>query len=138
MVVSVEDNWCNIKKFRGLQLRNTSYCVKRSKCYKVPSHIEPHVNPQLSDTSDDQDTLCTQTPSPQTPKAPDIPAEISLPLNGAPSEGPTLTGLDTGAPRSPPSPVTEQRCDPPGDASRQLRRSSRRRRSPSYLSDYEH
>ena len=138
MVVSTEENWCNIKKFRGSQLRNTSYRVKRSECYKVPSHIEPRVNPQPSDSSDDEDALCTQTPSPQPPKTPDIPAEISLPLNGAPSEGPTLTGLDTGTPRSLPSPVTEQRCDPPGDASRQLRRSSRRRRSPSYLSDYEH
>ena len=37
MVVSIEVNWCNIKMSQGSQLRNTSYCVKHSECYKVPS-----------------------------------------------------------------------------------------------------
>ncbi|CAG2247128.1 unnamed protein product [Mytilus edulis] len=37
LVVSTDNSWCNIRKFVGSQLRNTSYRVKRSNCYKVPS-----------------------------------------------------------------------------------------------------
>jgi hypothetical protein len=36
IVTSVEDNWCNIRKLVGSQLRNASYRVKKSECYKVP------------------------------------------------------------------------------------------------------
>ena len=35
LVVSVENNWCNVRKFVGLQLRNFSYRVKTCECYKV-------------------------------------------------------------------------------------------------------
>ena len=37
LVVSTDNYWCNIRKFVGSQLRNPSYRVKRSDCYKVPS-----------------------------------------------------------------------------------------------------
>ena len=37
LVVSVDGEWCRIKKFVGNQLRATSYKVKVKECYKVPS-----------------------------------------------------------------------------------------------------
>lgn len=115
----------------------TPHCIKRSECYKVFSHIEPHVSPQPSDSSDDEDALWTQTLSPQTSKAPDIPDEISLPLNGALSEGLSLAHSNAGVPWNLPSSVTTQQCDTPGNVPRQLRCSSHCWHSPSYLSDYE-
>jgi len=40
IVVSVDGDWCFIKKFTGNQLRSCSYKVKRSKCFRVPSDIK--------------------------------------------------------------------------------------------------
>ena len=37
LVTSVEGEWCNIRKFVGESLRASSYKVKRSELYKVPS-----------------------------------------------------------------------------------------------------
>ena len=35
IVCSVEGEWCNIKKFTGSQLRNTTYRVKKNECFRV-------------------------------------------------------------------------------------------------------
>ena len=48
LVTSVEGKWCNVKKFIGSQLRNTSYRVKTSECYKVSEQVR---------TQDDQAVL---------------------------------------------------------------------------------
>ncbi|CAG2247085.1 unnamed protein product [Mytilus edulis] len=81
LVVSTDNSWCNIRKFVGSQLRNTSYRVKRSDCYKVPSLLNTlrqqdtysHDNSTSSD--EDDNTVKTQSP----PKPPDIPNVISIP-----------------------------------------------------------
>ena len=39
IVTSTDGPWCDIKEFTGSQLRNKSYRVKQSECYKVPSEI---------------------------------------------------------------------------------------------------
>ena len=39
IVVSTDNDWLYIRKFTGKQLRNASYKVKRTECYKVPSAI---------------------------------------------------------------------------------------------------
>lgn len=39
LVVKIDGIWCFIKKFAGSQLRATSYMVKLSECYAVPSPI---------------------------------------------------------------------------------------------------
>ena len=39
IVVSVEGEWCNVRKFIGAQLRRMSYRVKLSQCYKVNADI---------------------------------------------------------------------------------------------------
>jgi len=37
--IEVTGSFCNIRKFVGCQLRSTSYCVKTSDCYRVPSEV---------------------------------------------------------------------------------------------------
>lgn len=37
LVVSCDGEWCFVKKFSGNQLRSSSYKVKRSECYRVPT-----------------------------------------------------------------------------------------------------
>ena len=39
LVVSIDLPWCFVKKFRGSQLRATSYKVKLSECYAVPPSV---------------------------------------------------------------------------------------------------
>ena len=46
IIVSIDGEWCFIKKFSGWQLRATSYKVKLAKCYAVP-----HTPFQLHHTS---------------------------------------------------------------------------------------
>ena len=43
LVVSLDGVWCNIRKFTGSQLRQTSYRVKRNECYKVPNTIKEKI-----------------------------------------------------------------------------------------------
>ena len=84
LVVSTEDNWCNVQKFIGSQLRNTSYRVKHSECYKVPSEVQSHtprrettvVTVPLDSELDDLPTPPTPTPVPELPH---IAIEISTP-----------------------------------------------------------
>ena len=42
IVVSTDTDWLFIRKFTGQQLRNASYKIKRTECYKVPAVIQPH------------------------------------------------------------------------------------------------
>ena len=41
LVVSIDGDWCYIKKFTGNQLRATSYKTNVKECYKVPSQFAP-------------------------------------------------------------------------------------------------
>ena len=43
LVVSLDGVWCNIRKFTGSQLRQTSYRIKRDECYKVPNTIKENI-----------------------------------------------------------------------------------------------
>jgi hypothetical protein len=87
LVVSVEESWCNIRKFTGSQLRNTSYRVKKSDCYKVPDQslkLKWFPNHQRSAESSDDDSA----PSVDPPVLPSVPAELSIP--GGPTMQPIL------------------------------------------------
>ena len=78
-VVSIDAPFCNIRKFVGSQLRSSSYRVKLSECFKVPSEIDdtspfstPHDNDDPADNSDpDPEPLPLPPPS-------DIPDAISV------------------------------------------------------------
>ena len=41
IIVSIEGEWCSIKKFAGKQIRASSYRVKKTECYRVPYDIQP-------------------------------------------------------------------------------------------------
>ena len=93
LVISVDNDWCNIRKFVGNSLRKMSYRVKCSECYKVPvpvisqnnmnDHEESDKNSDIEDDvtieprrhkvdySMGAESLTTEPPIP-----PDIPPEI--------------------------------------------------------------
>jgi hypothetical protein len=77
LVVSVEDGWCNIRKFAGSQLRSMSYRVKQSECYKVPSDVVP-INHRYPEASEGDEYPPEIVP----PQLPNIPVEISVPEPG--------------------------------------------------------
>ena len=80
LVTSITYPWCYIRKFTDNQLRNFSYKVKFSECFKVPQSMfvtsESKTKP-ITESSDEEDSILTQVE----PRAlPVIPQVISQPL----------------------------------------------------------
>ena len=77
LVVAVDTPWCNIRKFIGSQLRQNSYRVKCSDCYKVAYEVSQLENIQrpLPHSDDDDDERVNDISSP--PSVPVIPKAIS-------------------------------------------------------------
>ena len=79
LIVAIDPPFCDIKKFIGSQLRGSSYRVKLTKCFKVPSDLADPLHAPCQcrghDDSDDEDDPDT-TPHPP-PSLPDIPDAIS-------------------------------------------------------------
>ena len=48
IIVSSDNDWIFVRKFTGKQLRNASYKIKKSECYKVPSSMQPPTVPVSS------------------------------------------------------------------------------------------
>lgn len=99
LIVSVDGEWCYIKKFTGNQLRANSYKVKLKECYKVPTDLVPTPPHQYLGTHDDDDDDPVDIP--ETPKAlaqpmnsqdsrsdPEIPVLIGIPQEPAPEPMP--------------------------------------------------
>ena len=77
MVVSVDGDWCHIRKFSGSQLRCTSYRVKRTECYKVFADSSTYLssNHHFEDSDSDceeRTNMCVPDPS-----LPGVPPELS-------------------------------------------------------------
>ena len=152
-IVSVNGQWCNIQKFCGSQIRNTSYRVKRNECYKVPPAVQANPKRYLTDNlSNDEEELCLPSLSPPPPMT--IPPEISTPLQKT-STPPTTQpeaeqelsleleaqGVhelsEQGTSCQTDTPVIHPLQDEESDYNEQpLRRSSRSRRRPDRLKDY--
>ena len=81
LITSVDNQWCNVRKLVGAQLRNASYRVKRSEIFRVPQHKQEHTtrNYKHCDMSDEGEEFDIDPPPPQTPE---IPQEISTPPLG--------------------------------------------------------
>ncbi|CAB4001634.1 Retrovirus-related Pol poly from transposon opus [Paramuricea clavata] len=77
LIVSVDGQWCNIQKFCGSQIRNTSYRVKRNKCYKVPPAVQANPKRYLTDNMSNDKELYLPSSSP--PPLMTIPQEILTP-----------------------------------------------------------
>lgn len=114
LVVAIDPPFCDIKKFIGPQLRSSSYHVKLSECFKVPSDLTttsrvlhpchehdsddeddpyapPHPPPSLPDIRDAISALAqplSNTPRCVTPPAPVCPADHSLDDASAPPSCP--------------------------------------------------
>lgn len=142
LVVSVENPWCNIRKFVGNQLRQSSYRVKKKDCFKVepsdcPSRTHSHSPSEPHDSDVDEDMLPCGDVTP--PAEPDIPMVIS-----EPPELPThrlRTELnaqqDLNIPQVPLNDSVGVRVsDDPVSANGSLRRSDRNRHTPVALNDY--
>ena len=57
LLVSIDGEWCFIKKFSGNQLRSSSYKVKRKECYLVPNDYSSSSRSQMKTdySTDDED-----------------------------------------------------------------------------------
>ena len=134
LVVSVEGLWCGLRKFAGSQLRDLTYRVKTSDCYKVPATCPDASRvSSFDDASDDDDMMAPAMPQvvfPQIPPPPAIPPEIaSVPTPMG--QHPYSTALSCELQEAPESTQAD-----PDVAPLSPRRSTRQRRQPSRLSDY--
>ena len=80
LVVSVDGNWCNIRKFVGSQLRRTSYRVRLSECFQVESSVQHELPKHYSQINEDTNSdIEFEDPKPitQPPVPPPIPHEIA-------------------------------------------------------------
>ena len=75
LITAVSGSFCNIRKFVGSQLRSTSYHVKTTDCYRVPSEVTGFQSAANSDT----DEALSVQPEPSPPAPPVMPSGISTP-----------------------------------------------------------
>ena len=149
LVVCIDLPWCFVKKFRGSQLRATSYKVKLSECYAVPPSVivSDHSGPQVSQDQDDE-------PPPVTPAMPvaSVPPESPAPVPSDEVQFPSSACGDTtldapiGVPpllalqeeprtiaTAPDQALSSCPCSPPESPSL---RPQRQHNPPLYLNDY--
>ena len=96
LVTSVEDKWCNIRKFVGESLRANSYKVKQCETYKVPCDSILNMRSQLRvGDSDQEDQSGEEFSLPSSahaglpyPPAPPDPAPTANPLPANPYPAP--------------------------------------------------
>ena len=79
LVVSVEGEWCFVKKFVGNSLRASSYKVKTSECYRVPVDKTLTDHRYLLETYDSDDEVETVPSSPVPPPQTEVPDTLSYP-----------------------------------------------------------
>ena len=102
LVVSIDGEWCFIKKFIGSQLRSSSYKVKVSECYSVPNE-KPWSVPlkylQNSDSLDESDAVSIDQ---KPPALVNIPSTLTQPVehDAGPSHKPEVPML-IGSPKVP-------------------------------------
>ena len=82
LVVSVDGEWCFIKKFSGNQLRSSSYKVKGEECYLVPNDYLPLAHSRdKTDSTDDKDEVIQCSKSQPPPKVVDVPNILINPID---------------------------------------------------------
>lgn len=138
LVTSVDDKWCHIRKFVGDTLRANSYKVKRHEVYKVPTDVCSFVR-ENSDESDNEydniDTVALNSPTGITHGAERV---VQNPVTPAPqplvSNYPTVSHPETCEPVPTVSPAVSESAP---TSEHVPRRTTRTRRPPPRLSDYD-
>lgn len=137
LVTAIERQFVYVSKFVGSQLRSKSYKVHHSDCYLVPSQVPPvlrHCDPSDSDSDEDivptadAPLLRAQPPIDPTPILPEL-----LPETIDPATSPVTQPIPppTNLPQPIPPPTNLPQFPAP------LRQSSRQRKVPAYLKDYD-
>ena len=81
LVVSVDGEWCFVKKFNGNQLRSSSYKVEREECYLVPNDFSSLSHRHITtESTDDEDDDIQYTKSAPPPKVVDVPNILIHPV----------------------------------------------------------
>ena len=66
LVVSVEGDWCNVRKFTGVQFRSHTYRIRQRDCTKVPDMTKQGLLPtdkhELENDADDEHTITKGDP----------------------------------------------------------------------------
>ena len=136
LVVAVNGAFCNVRKLVGSQLRSTSYRVKISVCYQVPSEVLKTFPPVLgsaSESSSDETSPPVPSRSPQSP--PTIPRAISSPATQEITHNEDLTVGDNASPTTQTSPNPEDNlCASIGGSD--APRPTRARHHPTRYSDF--
>ena len=85
IIVSIDGEWCFIKKFSGSQLRASSYKVKLAECYTVPHTLPPPSYQSVVPTLDEDE--CVEIPQqPQPCQEPSAPPDLLRPPNPDPPD----------------------------------------------------
>ena len=149
LIVSIDGEWCVVKKFVGNSLRASSYKVKISECYRVPGDKIVTVPQYQLDISYDSDDDYTPIGSNRPPEV-DIPSILSEPEGSSPNVGdvqksyhesvsssniPILIGSPVQSDPVHPSPDITHDNDTP-NPSPVRSRPQRTSRPPKYLEDY--
>ena len=122
IIVSIDREWCFIKKFAGSQLRATSYKVKLDECYSVPHTLPPTSSPSVPPSPDEEE--CEEIP-----EQPSVPPALLRPPSPEPSDSTPDHAELQGSTAPTEVPVN------PVPSSYELR-PQRARRPPAYLEDY--
>ena len=139
LVVEIDSAFCNVRKFVGSQLRSTSYRVKTSECYRVPSEVADFRPSAFKDDADSSaDEAPPARPAPIPPPPPVIQSAISTPATQAvPGHADLTTSHNEPCnTKSHPDPGGSSASDSDPDAPPPSRRSTRERHPPARYDDF--
>ena len=127
IIVSIDGEWCFIKKFSGSQLRATSYKVKLVECYAVPHTLPTPSYQSVVPLDDDECEEIAEQPQPgQQPSAPPDLLRPPSPDPSASTPHHTERQDDTSSSATDPIPIPVPSQPRP----------QRARRPPAYLQEY--
>lgn len=153
LVVSVEGEWCFVKKFIGNSLRASSYKVKTSECYRVPVDKALTDRHYLVETYDSDDEVETLSSIPAPPPQTEVPHTLSHPEDKSPDpvlltptrpldpshfdeNEATLTPILVASPAEPQISQEKESSPEPCQSQPINQRPQRISRPPKYLEDY--
>ena len=139
LVVRTDGSWLNISKFSGDQLRNASYRVKRTECFKVPSEITcltpiAPLPETVDDINDTDDTLPSASTEP--PISPSVDTPLVTPISAFDPVISSDQRVDCDSVLPPHDQVIQPDVPEVHAVDQPVRRSTRTRRLPSKFDDF--